>query len=112
MIVQAILLGNIEVAVDLCLKAKRFADALIIAMSGGSELLARTQVKYLQQNDSYVSSLIAALVSQDWSSVINDCDIGSWKEALAGILTHSTDANFPLLCGEYILFPSENWNLK
>lgn len=34
LIAQALLLGNINAAVELSLKAKRFADAIIIAMTG------------------------------------------------------------------------------
>lgn len=34
LITQALLLNNVESAVGLCLKAKRFADALIIATTG------------------------------------------------------------------------------
>ncbi|XP_015837847.2 protein transport protein Sec31A isoform X1 [Tribolium castaneum] len=98
LITQALLLGNVEAAVELCLEAKRFADAIIIAMTGGSDLLARTQHAYLEQCEGYVSSLISALVSEDWASVINNCDLSSWKEALAATLTHSTDEALPLLC--------------
>ncbi|XP_044252290.1 protein transport protein Sec31A [Tribolium madens] len=98
LITQALLLGNVEAAVELCLNAKRFADAIIIAMTGGSDLLARTQHAYLEQCEGYVSSLISALVSEDWASVINNCDLSSWKEALAATLTHSTDEALPLLC--------------
>ncbi|XP_017777506.1 PREDICTED: protein transport protein Sec31A isoform X2 [Nicrophorus vespilloides] len=98
LIAQALLLNNVEAAVELCIQSKRFADALIIAMTGGSELLARTQYKYLQQCEGYVSSLISALVSEDWISVINNCDINSWKEALAAALTHASDEELPMLC--------------
>jgi protein transport protein SEC31 len=98
LITQALLLGNVEAAVELCLDSKRFADAIIIAMTGGSDLLARTQHAYLDQCEGYVSSLISALVSEDWASVINNCDLGSWKEALAATLTHSTDETLPILC--------------
>lgn len=34
LITQALLLNNVEAAVELCLKAERFADALIIATTG------------------------------------------------------------------------------
>ncbi|KAF5291494.1 hypothetical protein FQR65_LT01806 [Abscondita terminalis] len=98
LITQALLLGNLEAVVELCFKAERFADAIIIALSGGSELLARTQYKYLQQSEGYVSSLISALVSEDWTSVINNCDINSWKEALVATLTHSSNEDLPKLC--------------
>ncbi|KAJ8981910.1 hypothetical protein NQ317_007302 [Molorchus minor] len=95
---RALLLNNVEAAVELCLKAKRFADALIIATTGGPDLLARTQHKYLDQTEGYIASLITAIVSEDWGSIINDCDISSWKEALAAILTHASDEDLPALC--------------
>lgn len=34
MICQALLTGNIEMAVNLCMNADRYADAIIIAMTG------------------------------------------------------------------------------
>lgn len=104
MIAQALLLGNVDAAVELCLKAKRFADAIIIAMTGGPELLAKAQYQYLEQSEGYVSSLISALVSEDWSSVINNCEISSWKEALVATLTHASESDLPLLCGKHKIF--------
>lgn len=98
LITQALLLGNVEAAVELCLKAKRFTDAIIIAMTGGSELLARTQQKYLDQSEGYISSLISALVTDNWKSIIDNCDITSWKEALSAALTHASDEDLPHLC--------------
>lgn len=98
LITQALLLNNVEAAVELCLKAERFADALIIATTGGPDLLARTQHKYLEQSDGYISSLISAMVSEDWGSIINNCELGSWKEALAAALTHASDDDLPVLC--------------
>lgn len=61
--------------------------------------MAKTQYKYLEQSEGYVSSLINALVSEDWASVINNCDINSWKEALCAAITHSPEEEFPRLCG-------------
>lgn len=98
LITQAILLNNVEAAVELCFKAKRFADALIIATAGSPELLAKTQHRYLQQSEGYIASLISAMVSEDWASIMNDCQIDSWKEALAAALTHASDNDLPLLC--------------
>lgn len=48
LICQALLLGNTEAAVELCLQDNRMADAIILAMTGGSELLAKTQYRYFQ----------------------------------------------------------------
>lgn len=91
LICEALLTGNIEAAVDLCMDAGRSTDAIILAMTGGSELLARTQYRYLRDNDSYISNVISALVTRDWTEVVNRCSIETWKEALVAILTHSEE---------------------
>lgn len=47
-ICDALLLDNKELAVDLCIKQNRMADAIILAMSGGPELVAKAQLKYFE----------------------------------------------------------------
>lgn len=89
--------GNIAAAVELCMNAGRSTDAMILASLGGSDLLARTQYRYLKSNDSFIANLISAMVMADWSAVISQCTIDSWKEALVAALTHSKDQS-PLLC--------------
>lgn len=97
LICQALLTGNIESAVELCIEADRMADAIIIASTGGSDLLARTQYRYLKKSQSYLSNIISALVTDDWTSVIAQCSTDSWKEALVATLTYCRD-NVPVLC--------------
>lgn len=94
---QALLTGRREAAVELCLADGRYADAIIIAMTGGSELLARTQCRYLQRQRGYLANIISALVTDDWSGVVAQCTTDSWREALAATLTHATD-QMPALC--------------
>lgn len=94
---QAILTGRTEVAVELCFKDGRYADAIIIAMTGGSDLLARTQFRYLQRQQGYLSNIISALVTEDWTGVVTQCTTDSWKEALAATLTHAKE-QMPVLC--------------
>uniref|UniRef100_U5EYS2 Protein transport protein Sec31A n=1 Tax=Corethrella appendiculata TaxID=1370023 RepID=U5EYS2_9DIPT len=89
LICEALLTGNIEAAVELCMQSGRTTEALILAISGGSELLARVQYRFLKENNSYLSNLISALVTEDWSGVVSQCTVDSWKEALVAILTHS-----------------------
>lgn len=52
----------------------------------------------LQQSSGYLSTLISAVVTEDWSQVIRNCDIDSWKEALAAAITHTNEQEFPVLC--------------
>lgn len=54
---QALLTGNFEGAVDLCFKADRMTEALILAVAGGPELFARTQQRYLHQARSSISKV-------------------------------------------------------
>lgn len=55
LITQALLAGNFESAVDLCLHDNRMADAIILAIAGGQELLARTQKKYFAKSQSKIT---------------------------------------------------------
>lgn len=97
LICQALLTGNIEAAMELCFESGRYADAIIIANTGGPELLSRAQFRYLSKSDGYLSNIISALVTDDWSTVITQCTTDSWKEALVATLTHCGD-HVPLLC--------------
>ena len=44
---RAVIVGNFEAAVDLCLKFGRLADALLLAATGGRELFQRTQDRWV-----------------------------------------------------------------
>lgn len=55
LITQALLTGNFESAVDLCLHDNRMADAIILAIAGGQELLSRTQEKYFAKMRSKIT---------------------------------------------------------
>lgn len=99
-IIQAILLGNIEAAVSLCFASKRYADAIILSMAAGPDLLARTQYRYFLEHSSALNSLISSLVSENWAEVVKNSDIKCWKEALVGIFTHSSTQERSALCGK------------
>lgn len=57
LITKAILVGDIEAAVNLCILENRMADALILAMAAGGSLLQKTQQKYLKQSDHDISKV-------------------------------------------------------
>ncbi|XP_064536241.1 protein transport protein Sec31A isoform X2 [Drosophila montana] len=89
LITEAILTGNVEAAVELCLEAQRIPEALIIASTAGIETLTRTQTRYLLQQKNELSNVISALVTRDWLDFVNRCTVDSWKEALVAALKHS-----------------------
>lgn len=58
LITQALLTGNFEGAVELCLHDNRMADSIILAIAGGPELLEKTQKKYLTKTHSKITKVI------------------------------------------------------
>ncbi|XP_010592408.1 protein transport protein Sec31A isoform X9 [Loxodonta africana] len=98
LITQALLTGNFESAVDLCLHDNRMADAIILAIAGGQELLARTQKKYFAKSQSKITRLITAVVMKNWKEIVESCDLNNWREALAAVLTYAKPDEFSALC--------------
>uniref|UniRef100_A0A8C3UQZ3 Protein transport protein Sec31A n=1 Tax=Catharus ustulatus TaxID=91951 RepID=A0A8C3UQZ3_CATUS len=91
LISQALLLGNFEGAVELCMRAERFADAIILAIAGGDKLLKETQKRYFAKQKTNLSV-------QNWQDIVCMCDLQSWKEALAILLTYSKHEDYTQLC--------------
>ncbi|XP_057581957.1 protein transport protein Sec31A isoform X8 [Hippopotamus amphibius kiboko] len=98
LITQALLTGNFESAVDLCLHDNRMADAIILAIAGGQELLARTQKKYFAKSQSKITRLITAVVMKNWKDIVESCDLKNWREALVAVLTYAKPEEFSALC--------------
>ncbi|NXW53357.1 SC31B protein, partial [Eurystomus gularis] len=98
LISQALLLGNFEGAVELCMRAERFADAIILAIAGGENLLKETQKRYFAKHETKLSLLLSSIVQQNWQDIVCTCDLQSWKEALAILLTYSKHEDYTQLC--------------
>ncbi|KAG7507635.1 transport protein Sec31A-like isoform X2 [Solea senegalensis] len=98
LISQALLVGNFEGAVDLCLNDGRYAEAILLSISGGEELLKKTQQKYLSKQKNNISMLISSVVTQNWRDIVQSCELDNWKEALAALLTYANPEDFARLC--------------
>uniref|UniRef100_UPI0037E7B61A protein transport protein Sec31A n=1 Tax=Semicossyphus pulcher TaxID=241346 RepID=UPI0037E7B61A len=98
LITQALLTGDFEGAVELCLHDNRMADSIILAIAGGPELLEKTQKKYFTNTHSKITKLISAVVLKDWHDILQTCDLNNWKEALAAVMTYAKPEEFSSLC--------------
>ncbi|XP_018428433.1 PREDICTED: protein transport protein Sec31B [Nanorana parkeri] len=98
LISQALLMGNFEAAVELCLKDGRYADAIILANAGGENLLRETQQWYFTRQKNKITSLLSSVVQQKWKDVVLGCNLQNWKEALALLLTYSKPEEYAELC--------------
>ncbi|XP_023367496.1 protein transport protein Sec31B isoform X6 [Otolemur garnettii] len=95
---QALLLGELGPAVELCLKEERFADAIILAQVAGTDMLKQTQKHYLAKRKTKISPLLAYVVQKNWKDMVCACSLKNWREALALLLTYSSPERFPELC--------------
>ncbi|XP_056258828.1 protein transport protein Sec31A isoform X3 [Seriola aureovittata] len=98
LITQALLTGDFEGAVELCLHDNRMADSIILAIAGGADLLEKTQRKYFTKTHSKITKLISAVVMKDWHDILKTCDLQNWKEALAAVMTYAQPEEFSSLC--------------
>ena len=99
-ITKAIILGNFEKAVNICLKEDRIADAFILANCGGKELVEKVQTAYLSQKKGVPSylRLINSVIGKNLWDVVYNADLDNWKEAMVTLCTFAEPAEFPDLC--------------
>eukprot|EP00958_Prasinococcus_capsulatus_P003910 scaffold359_cov313-Prasinococcus_capsulatus_cf.AAC.9 len=62
---RALVVGDYEGAVKLCMRAKNFADALVLASIGSPELWTSTRDKYLKRHAHPSMRVVSALVSRN-----------------------------------------------
>ncbi|XP_031552702.1 protein transport protein Sec31A-like [Actinia tenebrosa] len=98
LISQALLTGNFEAAVDVCVHKERMADAFLLAIAGGPDLLARIQKRYFEKSKSNVARLMSVVINRDWRDVVENCVLENWKEALAALVTYAKPEEFTSLC--------------
>lgn len=89
LVTRALVVGDFESAVTLCLSVERFADALVLAVRGGPELLARTQKAYFERQTTTLPylRLFQSIVSEDLSDVVQNADLTEWQEVFVVLCT-------------------------
>ncbi|KAH9930495.1 uncharacterized protein BXZ73DRAFT_101867 [Epithele typhae] len=82
LVTKALVLGDFESAVSLCLSADRFADAILLAVKGGPELLARTQKAYFERRTTTFPylRLFQSIVTNDLDDIVQNADLLEWQE--------------------------------
>lgn len=100
LITRAIVLGDFESAVNICLASERYSDALILSMSGGSDLLARTQKVYFETQSKKFAylRLLQGIMEEDLSSIVRDADLKEWASILVVLCTFAESKDFASLC--------------
>ncbi|EGE02812.1 protein transporter SEC31 [Trichophyton equinum CBS 127.97] len=99
-ITKALIQGQFDKALEICLKEDRMADALMIALSGGQDCIDKAQEAYFLkkcEGPSYIR-LLASIAGKDIWDVVHNADLKNWKEIVAVICTFADDKDYPELC--------------
>ena len=96
LITRALVLGDFESAVSLCISADRFADAILLAVRGGEDLLAKTQKLYFEQRTTSTPylRLYQSIVSDDLADVVQNADLAEWEEIFVVLCTFARSEDF------------------
>lgn len=99
LVTKALVLGDFESAVSLCLSSDRFADAILLAVRGGPELLQRTQKAYFERRTTSLPylRLLQSIVGNDLTDIVQNADLDEWREIFVVICTFASDEDFPVL---------------
>lgn len=96
LITRALVLGDFQSAVSLCLSSERFADAILLAVRGGPELLAKTQKTYFERRTESLPylRLFQSIVSDDLADVVQNADLTEWQEIFVVLCTFAKADEF------------------
>merc|ERR1719234_1328621 len=102
-LVSALLAGDMELAVEVCVQQGRFAEALVLAIRGGSDLLEKTRAQYFQQaaaSGPHCLALLEAVTMHQWAKLVANCTLDCWREALAALLTYCAPGEREMLAAQ------------
>jgi len=99
LVTKAIVMGDFESAVALCLSSSRFADAILLAVRGGPDLLQRTQKAYFDRRAAQIPSLrlFQSIVTNDLGDVVQNADLHEWRDIFVVLCTFASEEEFPAL---------------
>ena len=99
-VTRALLLGQFDKALDVCLQEDRISDALMIAICGGQSCVERAQQAYFNRKDrgpNYLR-LLASVVGKNLWDLVYNANLENWKEIMAALCTYANTDEFPDLC--------------
>lgn len=99
-ITRALMLGQFEKALDVCLHEDRLSDAFMIAICGGQACIEKAQKAYFTKKSrgpNYLR-LLASVVGKNLWDIVYNANLSSWKEVMATLCTFADTKDFPDLC--------------
>lgn len=99
LVTKALVLGDFESAVSLCLSSDRYADAILLAARGGEDLLRRTQKSYFERRTIALPylRLFQSIVTNDLADIVQNADLQEWQEIFVVLCTFAGTEDFSAL---------------
>lgn len=96
LVTKALVLGDFESAVSLCLSCERYADAILLAVRGGPELLQKTQKTYFERRTTELPylRLFQSIVTDDLEDIVQNADLQEWQEIFVVLCTFASQDDF------------------
>lgn len=95
---RALVVGDYERAVKECMAVERFADALVLAATGGRKLWEATQRQYMDLRPRSFMHVAKAIVDKDLQGMVNTRPTEAWQETLALLCTYAPSDEWASLC--------------
>ncbi|XP_047741415.1 protein transport protein Sec31A isoform X2 [Hyalella azteca] len=88
---RAIITGQLDEAVDLCLQDSKYTLALILSQHASPELYQKTRdrVLCLESDSDALCGVTAAVVKTDLDAVVAQCSLDNWKEVVVTVINHA-----------------------
>ncbi|EMC95102.1 hypothetical protein BAUCODRAFT_35095 [Baudoinia panamericana UAMH 10762] len=99
-ITRALMLGQFERALEICLREDRMSDAFMIAVCGGQACIDKAQNAYLKKKakgPNYLR-LLASIVGKNLWDVVHNADLQNWKDVMVTLCTYADETEFADLC--------------
>ena len=99
-ITRALLLGQFDRALDICLQEDRLSDAFMVSICGGQDCIEKAQKAYFNRKTggpNYLR-LLASVVGKNLWDIVYNADLANWKEVMAAMCTYANAEEFPDLC--------------
>lgn len=99
-ITRALLLGEFDKALDVCLQERRMSDAFMIAICGGQSCIEKAQKAYFSQKETGPNylRLLASVVGKNLWDLVHNADLNNWKDVMASLCTYAEASEFSDLC--------------
>ncbi|KAL8768370.1 MAG: hypothetical protein Q9209_005404 [Squamulea sp. 1 TL-2023] len=99
-ITRALLMGQFDRALDVCLEEDRLSDAFMVAICGGPGCIEKAQKAYFNRKTEGPNYLriLASVVGKNLWDIVYNADLDNWSEVMAILCTYAAIEDFPDLC--------------